>query len=342
MEFLELDDILANLAGNIVRSYDFDGYAITLWNAADGMLVNQCAQLPARLQEIEPALRNFRFQPNGATISGLCFSENRAHIIDAQTVANYPETIQDLHRRWQFSTFAAWPIRLQCDGMESVLGVFSAFLDKGTISPAASAVIEQKLMAAAPAIAAALEHEQVEVRDTALLDQHELLRALTASNQGELLATVAEPVCSYLLRRSDFDMAAVVLREDDALALRYDLFKPGYAHLQESWHRMRELRFTQDVGDGLTAVVHAQNSHFMVDDAQHMSQATFPAKDREILQALQTVRSYLLLPIRAAGKPVGVLWLLSLGQPAALDRNAIETMQLIADFMGTALCRIEP
>lgn len=342
MDFQELDDILANLAGNIVRSYDFDGYAIALWNAADGMLVNQCAQLPPRLQEIEPALRSFRFQPNGSTISGLCFSENRAHVIDAHSVTAYSATIQDLHQRWQFSTFAAWPIRLQRDGAESVLGVFSAFLDRGTVSPEAAAVIEQKLLAAAPAIAAALEHEQVEVLDAGLLLQHELLRALTASNQGETVAAVAEPVCTYLLRRSAFDMAAVVLREDDALTLRYDLFKPGYAHLQDSWDRLAGLRFAQDVGDGLTAVVHAQNHHFMVDDVQHMSQAPFPAKDREILQALQTVRSYLLLPIRAAGKPVGVLWLLSLGQPVVIDKGAIDTMQLIADFMGTAVRKIAP
>ncbi|QAU35803.1 GAF domain-containing protein [Janthinobacterium sp. 17J80-10] len=340
MDFLELDDILANLAGNIVRSYDFDGYAIALWNSADGMLINQCAQLPPRLQEIEPALRNFRFQPNGTTIGGLCFSENRAHIIDAQSVASYSETIQDLHRRWQFSTFAAWPIRLQRDGTETVLGVFSAFLDRGTISPEASAVIEQKLATAAPAIAAALEHEQVEVLDTGLLQQHELLRALSASNLGESVSAAADPVCNYLLRRTDFDMAAVVLHEDDALALRHDVFKPGYAHLQESWHRMSGLRFTPDVGDGLTTVVYAQNNHFMVDDVQHMSQAPFSAKDREVLQTLQSVRSYLLLPIRAAGKPVGVLWLLSLGQPVALDKNAIETMQLIADFLGTALRKV--
>lgn len=340
MEFLELDDILVNLAGNIVRSYDFDGYAIALWNSADGMLVNQCAQLPPRLQEIEPALRNFRFQPNGTTIGGLCFSENRAHIVNTQSVSGYSETIRDLHQRWQFSTFASWPIRLQRDGTESLLGVFSAFLDKGTISPEAAAVIEQKLLAVAPAIAAAMEHEQVEAVDTALLDQHELLRALTASNQGESVTAVAEPVCNYLLRSSDFDMTAVVLSEDGELALRHDIFKPGYAHLQENWHQISGLRFSQDVGVGLTAMVHAQNSHFMVDDVQHISQAPFSTKDREILQALQTVRSYLLLPIRAAGKPVGVLWLLSLGQPVVLDRNAIETMQLIADFLGTALHKV--
>lgn len=136
-------------------------------------------------------------------------------------------------------------------------------------------------------------------------------------------------------------MAAVVLREGDALSLRYDVFKPGYAHLQETWDRFAGLRFTQDVGDGLTAVVHAQNSYFMVDDVQQISQAPFPAKDREILQALQTVRSYLMLPIRVAGKPAGVLWLLSLGQPAAIDKSAIETVQLIADFMGTALARLD-
>lgn len=340
MDFLELDDIFANLAGNIVRSYDLDGYTIALWNPADGMLVNQCAQLPPRLQEIEPALRNFRFQPNGSTIGGLCFSENRAHIIDAQSASGYSETIQDLHRRWEFSTFAAWPIRLQRDGIDSVLGVFSAFLDKGTISPEASAVIEQKLSAAAPAIAAALEHEQVEVLDTGLLQQHELLRALSASNLGESVMAAADPVCHYLLRRSDFDMAAVLLCEDDFLALRHEVFKPGYAHLQESWQRMAGLRYAQDVGDGLTAVVHAQNTHFMVDDVQHISQAPFSIKDREVLQSLQSVRSYLLLPVRAAGKPLGVLWLVSLGQPVVLDKSAIETMQLIADFLGTALRKL--
>ncbi len=137
-------------------------------------------------------------------------------------------------------------------------------------------------------------------------------------------------------------MAAVVLREGESLVLRHDIFSPAYAHLQENWRRFNGLRFTPEVSDGLTAVVHAQNSHFMVDDAQNISLAPFPAKDRDILQVLQTVRSYLLLPIRAAGKPVGVLWLLSLSQPVAPDKGEIDTMQLIADFLGTALRRLPP
>jgi hypothetical protein len=341
MEFLELDDLLAKVAGNIVRTYDFDGYAIALWNPVDGMLVNHSAQLPARLKEIEPAMRSFRFQPNAATISGLCYSENCAHVIDGRSVASYPETIRDLYRRWQFNTFAAWPIRLQRDGGESVLGVFSAFLDTGVVTPEISAAIAQKLLNFAPAIATALEQEQVEVLDTRLLEQHELLRMLTASNQGESVAAVAEPVCAHLLRRCGFDMAAVLLCDGDALALRYDVFNPGYAHLHDAWRQFGNLRFAQDVGDGLTAVVHAQNCHFMVDDVQQISQTPFPPKDRAFLQALQTVRTYLLLPIRSAGKPVGVLWLISLGHPVAVDNGAIDTMQLIADFMGTALRKLD-
>ncbi len=339
MEFLGLDDLLANVAGHLMRSYDLDGYAIALWSPADGMLVNHSAQLPARLQSIEPALSQFRFQPNAATVAGLCFSENRTVVIDEHSLKNYSDTIRDLYQRWEFSTFAAWPLRLE---NSDVIGVFSAFLDHGAIAPGAIAAIEQKLLTAAPAIAAALEQEQVQAIDTGLAERHELLRALTAGNLGETVAAAATPMCEHLLRGSAFDMAAVVLREGDELVLRHDVFSPGYAHLQENWRNLGALRFSLDVGDGLAAVVHAQNTHFMVDDAQNISLAPFSAKDRDILHALQNVRSFLLLPIRVAGKPVGVLWLISLGQPASVDKSELDTMQLIADFMGTALRRLPP
>lgn len=339
MEFLGLDDLLANVAGHLMRSYDLDGYAIALWDTTDDMLVNQSAQLPARLQTIEPALRQFRFQPNAATVAGLCFSENRTVVIDAQSVENYSDTIRDLYRRWQFSTFAAWPLRLEHGGL---IGVFSAFLDQGTIAPGAIAAIEQKLLAATPAIAAALEQEQVEAIDTSLVERHELLRALTTGNLGDTVSAAATPLCEYLLRGSAFDMAAVLLREGEQLILRHDRFSPGYAHFQENWRKLGELRFSLDVGEGLTAVVHEQNTHFMVEDVQNISLAPFSAKDRDVLHALQSVRSFLLLPIRIAGKPVGVLWLISLGQPASVDKSALDTMQLLADFMGTILRRLPP
>ncbi len=81
-----------------------------------------------------------------------------------------------------------------------MIGVFSAYLDHGVVTAEVVAAIEQTLLATAPAIATALEQEQLEVVDAGLVEQHNLLRTLAASNQGDTIATVAGPVCDYLLR----------------------------------------------------------------------------------------------------------------------------------------------
>ena len=339
---LDLNDLLAQIADGLSAHYAFDGCSIALWKADEGMLVNRYARLPERLQEMENTYRSFRFQANESTIAGLAFVQQAAQIVDAQSVTQHSQTIQDVYGRWGFSTFAAWPIvHYRADGRQQVIGVFSGFYQSARVGAEMRDEIAIRLATAAASIENLLDQEQFEMLDPELVIQHQLLEVLTESNRGTTLAASADPLLNYLLQRFGFDMAAVLVPEGDMLIMHHSVFTAAHASAREAWAPYASISYVQDVTDGLPAVVHAQNTHFMVDDVQGLSQGMFPAKDRACLDALKTVHSFLLLPIREAGKPIGVLWLLSLSQPVALDDGQMATLQLLADFLGSNVQRLK-
>lgn len=338
MDYLDLNDLLGKVADRLVQTYAFDGCSLALFQADEGVLVNHYARLPARLHEMENTYRSFRFQPSESTIAGLAFVRQAPQIIDRESVVQHSQTIQDVFKRWGFTTFAAWPIVLHGEhGEQRVLGVFSGFYENGRVGPELAMEVATRLAGVAPAIDGALGQEQFEVLDPELAAQHQLLQALTESNLGTSLAATAEPLCTYVTQRFGFDMAALVLPHGDGLQLAHSMFTSAYGEARGAWQELAPLGFAQDVTDSVTAVVFLQNTRFMVDDVQHMAQGMFPAKDREYLNALRTVRSYLLLPIRRRSKPAGVLLLMSLAQPVVLDEGDFATLQLLADFLGSRL-----
>lgn len=340
--FLDLDELLGNIADGLIAHYAFDGCSFAIWKADEGMLVNRYARLPARLQEMENTYRSFRFQANDSTIAGLAFTQQAPQIIDAQSVVGHSQTIKDVYGRWGFATFAAWPIvHYRADGRQQVIGVFTGFYETAHVGPEMRNEIAIRLATAAASIEGLLDQEQFEVLDPELAVQHQLVSVLTASNRGTTLATSADPLLTYLLQRFGFDMAAVVVREGEMLNMRHSVFTAAHASAREAWAPYASINYVQDVTDGLPAVVHAQNTHFMVDDVQGLAQGMFPAKDRACLDALKTVRSFLLLPIREDGQPIGVLWLLSLSQPVVLGEGEMATLQLLADFLGSNVQRLK-
>jgi len=339
---LDLNDLLAQIAEGLIAHYAFDGCSFALWKADEGVLVNRYARLPERLHEMENTYRSFRFQANESTIAGLAFVQQAAQVIDAQSVMQHSQTIQDVYRRWGFSTFAAWPIvHYRADGRQQVIGVFTGFYEQARVGPEMRDEINIRLATAAASIEGQLDQEQFEVLDPELAAQHQLLEVLTESNRGTTVAACAEPLCAYLFQRFGFAMAALVMQDGERLQMRFSTFTAAHAAAREAWAPQAQISYSQDVTDGVSAVVFTQNTRFMVEDVQHMSQEMFPAKDRACLDALKTVRSYLQLPIRDSGQPIGVLWLLSLGQPVALDEGQMATLQCLADFLGSNMQRLK-
>lgn len=337
-EFLELKDLLAQVCDGLMQNYAFDGCSFALFKPEEGMLVNHHAQLPARLHEMENTYRSFRFQPTESTIAGLAFVRQTPQIIDSDSVQQQSQTIQDVFKRWAFTTFASWPVVLHGEhGTQRVLGVFSGFYENGRVGPEMTMEVATRLAGVAPSIEAALGQEQFEVLDPELAAQHQLLQALTESNLGASLGAAADPLCSYMMQRFGFDMAALVLPQGDGLEVCHSTFSAAHGAVQAAWQAQAPLRFAKDVTDSVTAVAFVQNTRFMVDDVQHMAQGMFPVKDREYLNALQTVRSYLLLPVRRSGHPLGVLLLMSLAQPVVLNEGDFATLQLLADFLASRL-----
>lgn len=339
---LDLNDLLGQIADSLIAHYAFEGCSIALWDADAGVLANRYARLPERLHEMENTYRSFRFQANETTIAGLAFVQQAPQVIDAQSVGSHSQTIQDVYHRWGFATFAAWPIiHYRGDGRQQVIGVFSGFYQNARVGPEMRDEIALRLAAAAASIERLLDQEQFEVLDPDLAVQHQLVSVLTESNRATTLAASADPLCAYLMQRFGFDMAAVLVPQGDMIEMRYSVFTAPHAAARDAWAPHAAIRYTQDVTDGLPAVVYAQNTHFMVDDVQGLSQQMFPAKDRTCLDALKTVHSFLLLPIREAGRPIGVLWLLSLGQPVVLGEGELATLQLLADFLGSNMQRLK-
>jgi diguanylate cyclase (GGDEF)-like protein len=60
-------------------------------------------------------------------------------------------------------------------------------------------------------------------------------------------------------------------------------------------------------------------------------------KDKRALQLFKTPRTFVILPIRLKGEPIGVLWLASLGDTLTLTESDLTLIDLLSAFISTAI-----
>ncbi|THB67780.1 MAG: sensor domain-containing diguanylate cyclase [Spirochaetaceae bacterium] len=144
---------------------------------------------------------------------------------------------------------------------------------------------------------------------------------------------------SEILRRYPFNLFALLLPDDEKLQLQHIMAdqKKYYPMANKMLDWGDKNPYLIEKADGATSLAYIQRTSFHFPDVQEVIHLPMADKDRSGLEVMQTVRSFLIIPVYHREAVVGVLWLISLEAPLAIAESDLHLLEAMSNFLGTAM-----
>ena len=335
---IDIDELLAKFAACIEASHHFHGYAINLLDEAGENLVCEKIRLPEKHRAMEATLRGYRLPLALPDINTTCLHEQRRIVLhDDQTHADPVNA--NRFELWELSSLAILP--LHCD--DAAIGTLMLLRQDGKIEPDWLPPLAAYFQYFAGQIRNALAYRRLQ-KQTAqfetLQHEHEGFRAFVSQiNNLTSEEQVYEMISHEFLRRYRFDVAAILMREDNLLVVKKCTDISGkYGEIMIRWNEYAaRSAYRLDLADGASAAVFLRNSPLLFRDVMEVLHLPMSQKDRDVLKILETPRTFLCMPIRQDGQPVGILWLWSLEKVVDIGEVDVRTIEQLCAFIGTAI-----
>lgn len=340
---IELRPLLDILGAEILALGDFDGYLFNLVDEEQVNLVCEAIHLPEHCKSVEPTYLGFRFPFHLLDANVEAFKKGRSVYVNDQQVDKYPGTTRNRFERWNMQQLLILPL---LNGRQP-FGTVMAFTSGRAMSAGAEGRLRNLLSPFSQQICNAFAFERLRRREQEVMEASDqtkaLLRFLERLNGLTAVAAMHELACEEMLQRYPFDLVGILMPEEQRLEVRKLALKPPYQelHPELTAHFQSIGGYLLDQSDGASSMVYMQNTHLYFPDVQEIMHLPMSRRDRQGLEKMRTPRSFFLLPIRARGKAMGVMWLVSLGEPADVSENLKEQIVMVAGFLGTAMANAE-
>lgn len=334
---VELPELLEAVAERL-RGLALDGCLINLLD--DDCLSCEFIRLPDAYASVEETYRGYRFPLSSREANAHVYASGEPLCLGPDEVRAFPDTTATRFERWAMRSLVVLPLR----DTEGVFGTVMGFSCERELSAETVRAMQEPLtLLVGPlrnALAVhALRRREHEVREAASANCA-LLSFIEEVNNLSGMASVLELITTRFLEQFPFDLAAVLLEQDNVLAPCRIAVRDGahapVARALESYFS-KQGPYTLDQADGASPTVLAQDIPLFFPDVQEILHLPMSARDRGGLELMGRPRSFYLLPIRSKQRPIGVLWLISLREPVPLGAGERELVQRVASFVGTAI-----
>lgn len=340
---IELKPLLQLLGEQVLAGGLFDGYLVGLPDAAESALACRHIQLPAEFAGMESAYAELREPLDGKDPLAVAYRTATTVQVTAAELAQWPPSLRNRFQRWRIHTAVAMPIRLG----ERAAGVVFAFRQRPGLNAERLQMLEQRLPLFAEQIRNALFYTDLRRREAEIVhataEQQRFLdlanRLIELTDTEQIYRLITDDLLSWL----PFDMAGVVLREQDRLVVkRIGVRDSTLEPLQRAWQDFyRERRFRLDPAEGATAFAYVHDSRVLIPDVSQVLHLPMSKMDREALALMESPRTFLFVPIRRRREAVGVLWLISVRQTVELPEPDISLIEALCAVIGTAIGNAE-
>ena len=336
---VNLRELLELMTKEINRFKKYDGMLINLLDRSGDFLVCEKINLPEDFKGIEQSYYKYKFPLETTDANTRCMRERRAITITAENVDNYPGNTQTRFERWQMQTMSVVPIF----NMSDVIGTVVVFSQSEVIHGAASAALQEIVRFFGTQLTNAMYfaymREQEDLINKAAEEHERFLAFVSEVNDLSSVAQIYDLITSELLRKFSFDLAGVVMKEDDELIVQKstiinDKFEPYFKNWCDYYSNTK---YQIDVSDGTTPAVFIQNRFMFIPDIGQIRHLPMSTKDHDALEILPTARTFFCGPIRQKGEAVGLLWLWSLEEIVELSEQEKKMIDLLCSFIGTAI-----
>jgi len=335
---IELGGVLDILGDQIERLALFDGYLISLAEPEGQELVCHKVRLPDGFQGMEPAYQGLRISLRQDDPQVRAFRDSRTLLADAAEFAADPG-LRPGFEHWQIAAIAVVPIRRGAQTIGTVFG----FRQQGSIDRERLRVLEARLPLFSEQIRNALffselKRREVEIEAAAAARQR-FLDFVDHVTELRDLDQIYDVITHEFLTLLPFDIAGVVMREDDRLVVKKNTGRDGLPpQLLEAWTAYyRDTCYELDSADGATAFAYCNDTRVLIPDVMKILHLPMSDKDRRALEIMKTPRTFLFMPIRRQDEAVGVLWLLSAREPVPISKPDIELVEALCSIIGTSI-----
>jgi signal transduction histidine kinase/FixJ family two-component response regulator len=339
---IELDQLLGLLGEQVLADGQFDGYFVSLPDAVQNALSCRHIHLPAEFAGMHSAYAELR-QPLDAVDPLVdAYRQGVSLVVREADLERWP-SLRHRFQRWRIHSAAVLPILLD----QRPVGVVFAFRQQQAIDVDRMRWLEQRLPLFSAQIRNALFYADLRQREKEI--------AAAAAERQRFLSLVhhlielTDPeqiyrlITAELLAWLPFDLAGIVLREGQALAVKHISVRDQELEpLREAWQAFYQNRpFRLDPTDGATVFAYVHDTPVLIPDVMQVLHLPMSSSDRDALALMETPRTFLFLPIRRGDEPIGVLWLISARQPVELPEGDVKLIQALCAVIGTAIGNAE-
>ncbi|THB69796.1 MAG: sensor domain-containing diguanylate cyclase [Gammaproteobacteria bacterium] len=336
---VDLPKLLELMTAEIKRFNKYDGMLINLLDRSGDYLTCEKIELTDEFKGIEQSYYKYKFplEPNDANTR--CMREKRAITITSENVDNYPGNTKTRFERWKMQTMAVVPIY----NMMDIIGTVIVFSHSEVIHGASSAALQEVVRFFGTQLTNAMYfaymREQEDLISKAAEEHERFLTFVSEVNDLSSVDQIYDLITKELLRKFSFDLAGVVMHEEDQLIVQKntiidDKFRADYDRWCEYYDN---ISYKVDVSDGTTPAVFIQNRFMFIPDISQIRNLPMAPKDKQALDLLPTVRTFYCGPIRQKGQGIGILWLWSLENVVDLSEQDKKMIDRLCSFIGTAI-----
>ena len=344
---IELDKLLDILVDEMDLVCDFDSLMINFADKRRENLVCEKARLPEYLSGMEKTYRKYAFPMSSVDANVECYVQKRVITVDRGNSNQFGEDTALRFKRSNMHSLVVIPIMLEDSSEEAPLGTIMLFRVAGPIDPVGIAAIQKLLPFFGKQISVAFLYKEAEEHERevemAIEEQQRFIQFVNRTNALNSLAQIYDSISADFLRRFPFDLFAILVREGDELVAKkflvIDEQYEGVCSALEEYYG--DTHYNLDIGDGATAICFQQNKPLFFPDVQQILKLPMSEKDRQGLQLMKSPYTFAIVPILRAEKPVGVIWLISLGRPVCFSESQRKLVELLCSFIGTALANAE-
>ncbi len=344
-----LDQLLTDIGSRIQAHPSVDGYIINLINPEQSHLICEKISLPAKFKGIETTYYKYSYPLDNGNLNADTFyqqASRRIHTCDIDDLE-----LRDRFTRWDITSIAAIPVLTSPKALGAAespaLGTVIIFSQSEDVPPELVSQTEQHLQLAYKQLANALHTTELERLQqgfkTAQKDQRRFLEFVERVNSLTAADQVYDTFTKELLRHYNFDLSAVILKQDDRLVVKKStIIDERFSEMLENLNRYYQSNsFKIDPLDGATAMAFCQNNHLIIKDAMEVLHLPMSDMDKNALVFMETPRTFLFIPIYKDDEIIGILWLFSLADIVEVSDNDLTIIKLLCRFFGAAISNAE-
>lgn len=342
-KILELRPLLSVVGAEILALGDFDAFLFNLVDEVEANLVCEAIHLPPHCKSVEATYLGFKFPFHLLDANVEAFKKRRSVYVNAAQVEKYPGTTKDRFQRWNMEQMLVLPI---VNG-KTAIGTVMAFTSGRPMAVGAEGRLKNLLAPLTQQLCNAYAYERLQRRQVELTAASDTNRALVRflerlpllSDAGAIQALTSE----YLHEQFGIDFVGILLSDGQRIqAHHFSVRQPQHRPLAEALADFyHDNGYPLDQSGGATSLVLMQNTPLHFPDVRQVMHLPMAERDRRGLELLQTPSTFMLLPIRAGERAVGVLWLGSLGEVLALTEAQQALLMVVTGLLGGGLEHLE-